>query len=121
MVMNSLEQYISEKLSLKRDNKNLKTDISAEDFVENIKPNNIRNLVIKLLYNCIDNVKKSRKPDHQCYILQSINYPDEYLWSPNFNDEKFNVDDKAEDGYKVVYVVTKKTYLPGKYRIHAYE
>jgi len=119
--MNSLEQYILEKLSLKKGNKNLKTDISAEDFVENIKPDSVKRLVIKLLYHCINNVKRSRKSDHQCYILQSINYPDEYLWSPNFDDEKFNVDDKAEDGYKVVYVVTKKTSLPGKYRIYSYE
>ena len=121
MVMNSLEQYISEKLSLKKDNKNLKAEISAEDFVENIKSNSIRNLVIKLLYHCMSNVKRSRNPDHQCYILQSVDDPHKYLWSPNFNDKKFNVDDKAEDGFKVAYVVTKKTSLPGKYRVYNYE
>ena len=119
--MNSLEQYISEKLSLKGSNKNLKANISAEEFVENIKPDRVAHLVIKLLYHCIGNVKRSRKQDHQCYILQSINDPNKYLWSPNFKDEKFNVDDIAEDGYKVAYVVTKQTSLPGKYRVYAFD
>ena len=136
--MNSLEQYISEKLHLNKDNKNLvPKDIDAGEFIESFPTKAERSFITRLIGYCtkhVDLAIKRGKSEHECYVIEYIKDTDKqsgiltsllnkYGWSDNKRNEKHKVGDVIEYSsgigttkYKIIYVVTKNTIIPDKYR-----
>ena len=72
--MNSLEQYISEKLHLNSNNKKnlVSVDDNVEMFLDNLENNEIRKHVVELFDACFDYMARHRdRKDVECYILKS--------------------------------------------------
>ena len=120
MLMNSLEQYISEKLHLNSDNKKnlVAVDDNVEMFLDNLENNEIRRYVVELFDVCFSYIRDHRNPkDKICYIVKNDKSTGtrQYLWAQNIYSEPLKVGDDFYDS-KVVFVVTENTKIPEKYK-----
>jgi len=120
--MNSLEQYISEKLHLNSDNKKnlVVTDDNVELFLDNLENNEIRRHVVELFDFCLSYIRDHQNPkDKICYILKN-KYGEgtrQYLWAKNIYSPPLKIGDNFYDnGTKVIFVVTEDTKIPDKYK-----
>ena len=128
MVMNSLEQYISEKLHLNSNNKNLNNLGEVGAFIESFDNQKLKEHIANLIYNCIKHVHQSyyRNKDHKCYIVRLLDKStyanaDEntislYKWSQNRHNDDFKVGDTNALGSKILFVVTRDTKFPEIYK-----
>ena len=129
--MNSITQYISEKLHLNKANKDLVTMEDPSDFIESFDNETTKNHIIDLMRYCVKAVNKNGygnktfKENHKCYIVENVdmgykNTLNQYAWDENIGDEDYEVGDIQESygktKWKVVFVVTRKTIIPEKYK-----
>jgi len=130
--VNTITQYISEKLHLNRNNKDLVTMEDPADFIESFDNATARKHIIDLLRYCIKAVNqkgygnKTFNENHKCYIVENVNMGyknplNQYAWDENIGDEDYEVDDIQGESYgntkwKVVFVVTRQTIIPEKYK-----
>jgi len=131
--MNSLEQYISEKLHLNKNNKELISVDDPTEFIESFKDQDEREWIVKLLSNCVKHVARTMKlknlDDFECYVYdyaeekdKKYRFIDRYGWRENQDGEHHKAGDILTVGtfnpYKIeiLYVVTKDTIIPEKYK-----
>ena len=129
--MNSITQYISEKLHLNSNNKGLRPhNDDPTDFIESFADDEEKEWITKLISFCIgENLKHD--DDHICYVLERVEAyrgaapVDRYCWSANMNNSHHDVGETIESTsdisvkikhFKVLYIVTKNTTLPDKYK-----
>jgi len=127
--MNGLSQYIYEKLHLSKDNKNLTPKTTdAGDFIESFSDDNERRWIKRLVGFCVKHLDK-RTDDHECYVVEYIkdinkSYTtltalEKFGWTDNKAHEHHEVGDIEEYGgtkYKIIFIVTKDTIIPDKYK-----
>jgi len=131
--MKTIDSYIIEKLRLTKDNKNLVTkDIDAGDFIESFTDKEERHWITRLVGYCVKNVDR-KIDDHECYVVEYIKDTtkqvgshavagtpfDKFGWTDNPSHEHHEVGDVDEYGgtkYKIIFIVTKDTIIPDKYK-----
>lgn len=130
--MKYINEYIIEKLHLTKDNKNLVSkDNDAGDFIESFDNETAKNHIVKLMNYCIKAVNKNGysnktfKENHKCYIVENVNMDyknplDQYAWDENVGDDDYELGDIQESygktKWKVVFIVTRNTIIPEKYK-----
>ena len=113
--MKNIDTYITEKLHLNGDNKNLVSkDIDVGDFIDSVE-GDYQKRVVKLLDKAIKHIKEN--PTVTCFIVKStfkhngVELP-EYKWAESKSGKTFNIGDKTPKGSTIVYEVTNKTEIP---------
>lgn len=102
------------------------------DFIESFDNETTKKHIIDLMHYCIKAVNqngygnKTFKENHKCYIVENVdmgykNPLNQYAWDENVADDDYELGDIQEDTYgntkwKVVFVVTRKTIIPEKYK-----
>ena len=129
--MRTISNYISEKLHLKADNKgNLGINPDPTEFIESFETMADKATMARLIGYCISAFKSSRNQladDHQMFICKKENDQENrittntYVWDDNVEEKKYEVGDIQDPTskdviWKVIYVVTKKTFMPDKYK-----
>ena len=129
--MNSITQYISEKLHLSKSNKDLVTMDDPTIFIESFDNATAKNHIVDLMHYCVKAVNKNGyggktfKENHKCYIVENVdlgykNPLNQYAWDENVVDDDYEIGDIQEayghTKWKVVFVVTRKTIIPEKYK-----
>lgn len=127
------EGLVSEKLHLNKDNKNLVSeDIDVSDFIESFTDKEERRWIMRLVGYCVKHIDR-KIDDHECYVVEYIKdtdkqsgshavsgtLMDKFGWSDNASHEHHEVGDVEEYGstkYKIIFIVTKDTIIPDKYK-----
>ena len=121
--MNSITQYISEKLRLNKDNKDLRPMDQVTEFIEGFKNTEEQRFVVRLLSFCVDALDRF-SDDHKCYVFEKVGVDKEaipsnkYFWSNNPKNNIYAVGKTiniAGKPYLVLYEVTKDTVIPENY------
>ena len=117
--MNTIDQYIHEKLHLNKGNDDLVQHLSEEDFIETFTDERDKKRIINLMKYAIDAANEKYddlinfSDNHQVYIVQA---PDKtYKWSGNLKDEHLKLGDITKKGSKVLYIITKGAVFPKQY------
>lgn len=125
--MKRINNYILEKFKISKDIKvNNISDIS--EFIESFSDDDERRWIKRLVGWCAKHLDK-RTDDHECYVVEYIkdinkSYTtltalEKFGWSDNTAHEHHEVGDIAEYGgtkYKIIFIVTKDTVIPEKYK-----
>ena len=123
--MKRINNYILEKFKISKDIKvNNISDIS--EFIESFSNDEERRWITRLVEWCVQHLDK-RVDNHECYVVEYINNKDKqsvlpqekFGWSDNASYEHHEVGDLDEYGgtkYKIIFIVTKDTVIPEKYK-----
>ena len=133
--MKQIDIYITEKLHLKKDNKDLVNGGDIKDFIESFKDEQTRNYILYLIARSIEVMRRGYiytidqkiSADHKCYIVEEISgnhdnddVQDKYAWDGNERKDEYEVGDIQKPRYSslrwiVLFVVTKDTKIPAEY------
>lgn len=116
----SLDNYIIEKLHLNKDNKCIMNSLDIEEFIDSFNDDQlVQTHILLLIKYALDYVENSTDDGIKAYIVKSTNERKgltPYKWSSNTRGDDFKVGDTTRHGSEVVFIITKSTELPEKYK-----
>jgi len=121
--MKSIDDYVYEVLHLKSNNKDLVPMDDPSDFIESFEEWTVKLHIISLLgmaIDCQESLVEDGITDRRCYIVKTKHKERDgspvYKWYSNGKNEMLNVGDTNMHDSTVLYIVTKDTVMPEKYK-----